>query len=195
MEKWEKYRWVLLLASVFVAVMGLVLLQLLRREPAPIILSTATSPPSPEVTPTPHPVRVYVSGAVLHPDVYALEPDSIVKDALTAAGGSAKDADLDRINLASPLSDGQQVHVPRLGEESPPVQAPSRLSGIAGKINLNTADAALLETLPGLGPVLAQRIVDYRQEHGRFDRIEDIMEVPGIGQRTFEALQDLITTQ
>ena len=186
MEKWEKYRWVLLLASVFVVVIGLVFLQLLRREPAAINLSTATAVPSPQVTPTPRLLRVYVSGAVLHPDVYALEPDSIVKDALMAAGGPAKDADLDRINLASPLSDGQQVHVPRLGEESPPAQAPSRLSGIAGKINLNTADAALLETLPGLGPVLAQRVVAYRQEHGRFDRIEEIMEVSGIGQRKLE---------
>ena len=191
----EKYRGILLLASVFVAVMGLVFLQLLRREPAPIILSTATSRPSPEVTPTPHPFRVYVSGAVLRPDVYTLQPDSIVKDALMAAGGPAEDADLDRINLASALSDGQHVYVPRLGEGSPPVQAPSRLSGIAGKINVNTADVTLLVTLPGVGPVLAQRIVAYRQEHGRFDRIDDIMEVPGIGQRTFEALRDLITTQ
>jgi competence protein ComEA len=195
MEKWEKYRWVLLLASVFVAVLGLVLLQLLRREPAPIILSTATSPPLPEVTPTPRPLRVYVSGAVLHADVYTLDPDSITKDALLAAGGPAKDADLDRINLASALVDGQHIYVPHLGEEDPPVQLPSRFSGIAEKVNVNVADATVLETLPGVGPVLAQRIVAYRQEHGRFARIDDILEVSGIGQQTFEALRDLITTQ
>jgi competence protein ComEA len=112
-----------------------------------------------------------------------------------AAGGPAEDADLDRINLASPLSDGQHIYVPHLGEENPPVQMPSRFSGIVERVNVNLADAAVLETLPGVGPVLAQRIVAYRQEHGRFARIEDIMNVSGIGQRTFEALQDLITTQ
>jgi competence protein ComEA len=195
MEKWEKYRGVLLLASVLATVLGLVFLQLLRREPEPILLTTATAPPSSDATPTPRPLRVYISGAVLRPDVYTLEPDSIAKDALMAAGGPAQDADLDRINLASVLSDGQHVYVPRVGEESPPAQPASRLLGLAGKIDVNTADATLLETLPGVGPVLAQSIVAYRQEHGRFERIEDIMEVSGIGQRTFETLQDLITTE
>jgi competence protein ComEA len=131
---------------------------------------------------------------VLHPDVYTLIPDSIVKDALVAAGGPTEEADLDRINLALPVSDGQHIYVPRLGEESLPVQPPSRLSEVGGQVNLNTADVAVLETLPGIGPVLAQRIVDYRQEHGTFAQVEDLMNVSGIGQRTFDNLRDLITT-
>jgi competence protein ComEA len=193
-EWWERHRRILLLVLIIAAVTGLVLFQVLRPQPAPIILSTATPLPSPEATLTPRPLRVYVSGAVLHPDVYTLIPDSIVKDALLAAGGPTEDADLDRINLALPLSDGQHIYVPRLGEQSPPVQPPSRLPAVSGKINLNTADVAVLETLPGIGPVLAQRIVDYRQEHGTFAQIEDLMNVSGIGQRTFDNLRDLITT-
>jgi comEA protein len=121
--------------------------------------------------------------------------DSIVKDAMVAAGGPAENADLDRINLASPVSDGQHVYVPRLGEENPPVQPPSDQPAPGKKININSADLATLDTLPGIGPVIAQRILDYRQTNGLFDRIEDIMDVPGIGQGTFEKIQDLITTE
>jgi competence protein ComEA len=146
------------------------------------------------VTPTPRPLRVYVSGAVQNPDVYALPPESIVKDAVTAAGGPTSDADLDRINLASPAADGQHIYVPSLGEETLPVQPPSRLPASAGKVNLNTAEAAALESLPGIGPTLAQRILDFRQASGPFERIEDVMEVSGIGPGIFEQIRDLITT-
>lgn len=195
MEEWWERHWRILgSALIIAAVTGLVLFQVLRPQPAPIILRTATPLPSPEATLTPRPFRVYVSGAVLHPDVYTLIPDSIVKDALVAAGGPTEEADLDRINLALPVSDGQHIYVPRLGEESLPVQPPSRLSEVGGQVNLNTADVAVLETLPGIGPVLAQRIVDYRQEHGTFAQVEDLMNVSGIGQRTFDNLRDLITT-
>jgi competence protein ComEA len=195
MEWLERYRWVLLLLLVVVVLFAVVLFQVLRPQPEPIQLSTATPPPSPGATSTPRPLRVYVSGAVRQPDVYLLEPDSIVKDALTAAGGATDDADLDRINLASPVVDGQQVYVPRVGEEDPPVRLPANLPEVGGAVNINTAGVAALESLPGIGPVLAQRIVDYRQEHGPFTRIEEIMDVPGIGQAKFEDLRDLITTE
>jgi competence protein ComEA len=139
-------------------------------------------------------LRVYVSGAVQQPDVYPLPLDSIVKDAIMAAGGATGDADLDRINLALPVADGQHVYVPRLGEENSPVQPLSRQPASGGKVNINTADSAALDSLPGIGPALAQRIIDYRQEHGPFARLEDLMEVSGIGPGTFEKLRDLITT-
>jgi len=197
MEWLDKYRWHLLLATVVVVIAGVIFIQLRRPEPPPLILSTATPFPSPEATPTPRPLRVYVSGAVHHPDVYTVAPDSIVKDALMAAGGPSDEADLDRINLAQPVTDGQQIYVPRIGEEKPPVLPPSGQRSqpiIAGKININTADLAALESLPGIGPALAQRILDYRQANGPFAGPEEIMEVSGIGPATFKGLQDLITT-
>jgi competence protein ComEA len=114
---------------------------------------------------------------------------------MEAAGGPTEDADLERINLALPVSDGQQVHVPRQGEDNPPVQPPSGQPAPGAKVNINTAGIELLESLPGIGPALAQRIVDYRQSHGPFERIEDVTEVSGIGEAIFEAIQDLITTR
>ncbi len=196
MGSWlERYRGVLFFGLFLLAVVAVILFQALRPRPEPILLSPPTALPSPETTPTPRPLRVYVSGAVLQPDVYTLLPDSIVKDALLAAGGPADDADLDRINLALPVADGQHIYVPRQGEEDLPVELPSRLPGSGSKVNINTADLAALESLPGIGPALAQRIVDYRQAHGPFVRIEDIMEVSGIGPATFQEIQDLITTE
>jgi competence protein ComEA len=194
-QRVERYRGIFLFGFIVLALAAIVLFQALRPSPQPILLSTSTSPPSPAVTPTPRPLRVYVSGAVARPDVYTLPPDSIVKDAISAAGGPAGDADLDRINLALSLADGQQVHVPRVGDDNAPVQSSpdGRASGV--KININTADAAALELLQGIGPALAQRIVDYRQAHGPFVRIENIMEVSGIGQATFDKIRELIATE
>lgn len=190
-----RYRWLLFLAIVGLVLTAVILIQVRRPAPQPMILSTATPQPTQMATPTPYTVRVYVSGAVQHPDVYTLLQDSIVKDALEAAGGPTGEADLERINLALPVIDGQQVHVPRQGEDNPPVEPPSRLPAIGSKVNINTADLASLESLPGIGPSLAQRIIDYRQAHGSFERIEDIMEVSGIGESIFEGLQDLITVR
>ena len=196
MDQWpERYRGILFFGSIVLALAAVVLFQVLRPSSQPIILSTSTPLPSPEATPTPRPLRVYVSGAVLHPDVYTLPPDSIVKDAMLAAGGPADDADLDRINLASPVADGQQIYVPRQGEGDLPVQPLSGQRSSDFRVNINTADAVALETLPGIGPALAQRILDYRQAHGPFVRAEDIMEVSGIGKATFEKLRDHITTE
>lgn len=196
MAQWlERYRGIVFVALIAAVIAGLVLFQILRPKPSPIILKPPTPLPSPEVTPTPRPLRVYVSGAVHQPDVYPLPPDSIVKDALLAAGGATDDADLDRINLALPVADGQHVYVPRLGEADLPVQPPSSQPASGGKVNINTADAATLETLPGIGPAIAQRIIDYRQANGPFAKIEDIKDVSGIGDGILSKIQDLIVTE
>jgi competence protein ComEA len=196
MECLERYRVILFMAVVVLVLTGVVALRFLKPAPNPLQLATVTPPPtpSPEATPTPRPLRVYVSGAVQAPDVYALPPDSIVKDALTAAGGPSDEADLDRINLASPLADGQHVYVPSLGEDNPPIQPPSGQRSGGLKVNINTADTVALETLPGIGPTIAGRIVDYRQANGPFSTIEEIMDVSGIGPATFEGIRDLIST-
>jgi competence protein ComEA len=196
MEGWlDRYRGALLVLLVVLVLAGVVVLQLRRPDPPSVILTSPTASPLPQATPTPRPLRVYVSGAVLHPDVYSLPPDSIVKNAIAAAGGVADDADLDRINLAMPVADGQQVYVPHKGEENLPVEPPGNPSTSTGKININTANSAELETLPGIGPSIAQRICEYRQLYGAFVQIEDIMQVSGIGEATFAKIKDRITTK
>ena len=196
MGQWlARNRWLLFGGIVVLVLVALVLLQVRRPSPQPLRLSTAIPQPTQLATPTPYTLRVYVSGAVRNPDVYTLLQDSIVKDAMEAAGGPAEDADLERINLALPVSDGQQVHVPRQGEDSPPVQPPSGQPAAGGKVNINTAGPDLLESLPGIGPALAQRIIYHRQSHCPFERIEDVTAVSVIGDAIFEAIQDLITTR
>ncbi len=195
MEQWlDRYRGLLFFTLIALTLVGIVVFQLLRPEPAEIILTSPTPSPLPQSTATPRLLRVYISGAVQHPDVYTLSLNSIAKDAVVAAGGATDDADLDRINLAMPLADGQHIHVPRLGEEALPADVSSGSPATTGKVNINRAGVAELDTLPGIGPSIAQRICDYRELHGPFARIEDIMEVSGIGQVTFERIRELITT-
>ena len=171
--------------------------------------ATATPPPpsSPAPTATPGPLRVYVSGAVVHPAVYALPPGSIIDDAVRAAGGFSAGADAVAINLAAPLAEGMQIYVPTLAEAAPTppaVRAPaattsaesaSRLGGIttAGLIDINRATATELEILPGIGPTMAANIIAHREANGPFATIEAIMDVPGIGEGRFAAIKDLIT--
>lgn len=149
---------------------------------------------------TPVLINVYVTGAVMHPDVYSLPTGSIVKDALTIAGGSTKDADLVAVNLAAKLEDGDQVTVPvkttgesATGESAAAVSPGSSTSGTHARISINRATLAELDTLPGIGPAKAQAIIDYRTQHGQFKRLEDLQNVKGIGSATFENLKLLIT--
>lgn len=154
--------------------------------PAPPIEKIAAVQPMPEA----EKVVVHVAGLVLTPGVYELPASSRVRDAIAAAGGPVEGADLDGLNLAALLSDGEKVYVPKKGEA--PAAASS--SGLpAGKVNLNTATVQQLEALPGVGPVLAQRIVDYRQRKGRFISIRQLMEVEGIGEKKYASLKDHVT--
>jgi competence protein ComEA len=166
------------------------------QQTAPIVV---VPPPTaaPTVPPTLAPVRVYVSGAANRPGIYALPPHSLVDDALKAAGGATTDADLDRINLALEVHDQQQIHVPRKGESVQPVSsAASEIAPeSATRININTATLAELDKLPKIGPSIAQRIIDYRTKNGPFKKTEDLKNVSGIGDATFEALKDLITVE
>lgn len=189
------------------------------RRPAPTPIEiipppTATATPWPTATPTPAPLRVYVSGAVPRPDVYVLTPGAIVKDAISAAGGFDRDADRENINLAQPLYDGAQVHVPSQaaqatappvgvsGPAATPTVAPTNLSHLPSppavktlapgtKININTASLSELELLPGIGPAMAQRIVEGRP----YATVEDLKKVKGIGDATYKKLAPLVTVQ
>lgn len=187
-------------AMLVVLIAGLIVGRLtnrpIRRANA-ITIATPPPTPTPHPTPTPAPIRVYVSGAVAHPDVYQLPPGSIVKDAVEAAGGTTAEADLAGINLALELADQQQVHVPAQGEVAPPPinggdeSAPNDATG--GPIDINTASAEALETLPGIGPKTAERIIAHRTKHGPFATVEALQDVSGIGPATFEDVKDLIT--
>jgi len=188
----------IILSTVLSLIVGVVIGYFAPHSPssAPIVVSTPVPTPTLFPTPTPAPIRVHVSGAVRQPAVYELPPGSIVQDAVDAAGGPASDADLDRINLALALQDQQQVYVPRQGETHPPPPVSGGEPGSGGPtgalVNINTATTVELETLPRIGPVTAQRIVEYREANGPFETIEDIQNVPGIGPVTFEGLKDLI---
>lgn len=135
-------------------------------------------------------IFVHVGGAVRRPGLYRLTDGARIDDAVRAAGGVLEDADLDALNLAARVKDGDKVLVPA---ESGPGEEPAAGgagSEQGGAINLNTATLADLETLPGIGPALAQRILDYREKNGGFRAVEDLLEVPGIGPKKFEELRD-----
>lgn len=129
---------------------------------------------------------VHVLGAVEKPGLYVLDLEARVVDAVAAAGGTAADADLAAINLARVLTDGEQIVVPVVGAEAEPGAAPPG----DDRVDLNTADQAALETLPRIGPALAERIITWREENGRFQSVDDLLEVPGIGEKLIEGMRD-----
>ena len=138
-------------------------------------------------------VAVHVAGRVRRPGLVRLPAGSRVQDAITAAGGATSGADLDAVNLARKLTDGEQVRVPGPGDPAPP--PPDAAAGPAtpsAPLDLNTATVEQLDTLPGVGEVTAGRIVAYRSAHP-FTTVDELLEVPGIGQRRFEQLKDLVT--
>lgn len=135
-------------------------------------------------------VFVHVSGAVATPGLYVLHEGARVVDAVAAAGGFAAGADETAVNLARPVSDGEQLHVPATGEV--PDAAGTTPAG-DGRVNLNTADAASLDTLPRIGPAMAARIIEWRDANGRFTSVEDLLSVPGIGDKMLETLRALVT--
>lgn len=168
-------------------------------------------------------IRVHVAGAVKNPGVYSLPAWARVVDALKKAGGAASNADLDAINLADPIRDGEQIRFPIRGRPEalpahqptpmPPIVPPTvggtgmgrypfsggshghgsgKKASATGPVNLNSAGIEELQTLPGVGPATAGRIVQFRQEHGPFLRPEDLVNVKGIGQKRFERMRPLV---
>jgi competence protein ComEA len=154
---------------------------------------------SPTTVPTPiGTVIVYISGAVRLPDVYQLPGLARIKDLVLAAGGLTAQADAEQINLAERMSDGQHIHIPRQGEGSTLASAsPNATSGAASQpgklVNINTASAAELEGLPGIGQSFAERIVEYRTANDPFKSVEDLRSVKGIGPALFSKIAPLIT--
>lgn len=154
--------------------------------------------PSPAASGKGRTVTAHVAGAVRKPGVVSLPEGSRVFEALEAAGGATADAVTDALNLAEPVADGAKITVPVGGSLTQTPEAPvdsNSAAGSGGKININTASAEELATLPRVGPVMAQRIVAWRKEHGRFSAVEDLDAVDGIGPKLLESLRPLVTVQ
>jgi competence protein ComEA len=168
---------------------GLVILLTSPDRGQPILLLPA---------PTPHPIRVHVSGSVVEPGVYAMAQGAIVQDALRAAGGATGETALQAVNLAQTIHDGERLYFPSQSELATtgatafPAVVDAADSATGDRIDLNQATAPELEMLPGIGPSLAQKIVDFREQQGPFGSVEDLMDVPGIGPAKLEAVKELI---
>jgi len=209
-----RLRW--LLTLVILGAAGFGLARWWRTSPAPdaaTLLPTvvaqeiqATSLPFPQAAS----IGVDIIGAVQSPGLYYVPPGARVDDVITAAGGFAPDADRDAVNLAARVEDEQQLRVPRVGDalaaapsavvvdnqvvvsgsdasDTLPVEHPT-----SGRLDLNTADKAALEALPNIGPVTAQRILDFRAANGRFHSLDQLDEIEGIGSATINSLRDLV---
>lgn len=167
----------------------------------------ATQPPEQNAPPAGNEeIVVHVAGAVKNPGVVRIRRGSRVDDAVRAAGGFSSQADPDSVNLAQPLEDGVQVYVPRKGEsvvvegrvgavEPSSASARARSEGSTGRININTATAEQLESLPGIGPVTARAIVEYRRQNGGFHSVEELLEVRGIGEKRLEQIRPFVTVR
>jgi competence protein ComEA len=145
--------------------------------------------------PTEKPVIVYITGAVPRPGVYALPKGARVQDAISASGGFLAEAEKSQINLAALVEDGEKLDIPYLEGALPVLgtPVPEVVTSTTELININTASLAELDSLPGIGPTTAQKIIDYRQQNGPFLNAEDIINVSGIGPGTYERIKDLIT--
>lgn len=145
-------------------------------------------------------IMVHISGEVYKPGIIKLETGKRLVDAIELAGGLKKDADLDRMNLAKKLLDEEKIYIPKIGEEIDPnmdmvsMESATVQSSGSGKININTCTKEELITLPGIGEVIAGRIVDYRSAN-QFKNIDDIKSVSGIGDKKFEGIKELITVK
>lgn len=168
-------------ALLLVVALGILLLRPSQQEPIQVILPAASAATAE--------LKVYVSGAVQSPAVYVLGSEDRVEDALRAAGGPADGADLDRINLASKLRDGDHLLVPRRGETLPPNTAG------APKLNLNAATQRELEALPGIGEVRARQVIESRTSEGLFLDSTELLTRQILPLSVYERVKDLVTTR
>jgi competence protein ComEA len=175
-----------------------------RSSPAPLVLpkagpgaSSASATGTGMATTAPDAeVAVHAAGAVTHPGLYVLAGGSRVADVVAAAGGPLPEADLDQVNLATKVADGDRVHVPRRGEVAatggPSSPGDASPTSRPPTVDLNAATAEQLDELPGIGPALAKAIVDHRTRHGRFRAVDDLLDVRGIGPAKLDGLRDLV---
>ena len=202
----EKITIILLLVVIIVGA-GIVLYKNINSEDNFVInRASDTSENNPAIQIEIPPLIIHIAGAVKNPGVYQLESTDRIVDAVKIAGGATEEANLDLINLASLLKDGQKIIVPfktysETGEEintntyNYVSSAYSSSGSTSAKININTANANMLQNLPGIGPVLSERIIEYRNQNGLFGVIDDVMDVSGIAEKKYEGIKDQICVQ
>lgn len=185
----ERYRSWLAVSAVVLAALGAIAAVWLAR-PQPSTARVVLPTPRPSVAPT---VLVHVAGEVLSPGVYRLPATARVADALAAAGGATADGDPQALNLAAQVEDGQKLTVPRRAP-TPRPGAPAATPADR-RLNLNVASAAELDTLPGVGPVTAQRILEWRERNGAFASVEQLKELKLVNASVFERIKDLVVVE
>lgn len=170
-----------IVAAAISVVIGVVRGAAATEEPVAAVISEAAMPA----------IYVHVFGAVVEPGLYRLDDGARVVDIVAAAGGLTDNADESAINLARVLADGEQLYVPVIGEVAPPAVEAHGSAG--GLVNLNSADVSALDGLPRIGPAIADRIIEWRETNGPFTSVDDLLAVPGIGEKMLAALRDLVT--
>ena len=202
----EKISIIILLVVIIIGG-GIVLYKNMNSEANFTINRVSNIPEDNPATPIEIPsVIVHIAGAVKNPGVYQLKSTDRIVDAVKIAGGETEEANLDLINLAALLKDGQKIIIPykiynQTGEEmnkdiyNNVENGYSSSVSTSAKVNINTADTIILQTLPGIGPVLSERIIEYRNQNGLFGVIDDIKDVSGIAEKKYEGIKDLICVQ
>ncbi len=208
-ELWDDYRHLLTVPRL--AMVGAALLLVVgftayrmwvpaNPPPAEVIIPRATAlADQPFSTPEPKPLLVHIAGAVHVPGVYQLQGQGRVVDLVQAAGGLTSDADSDRVNLADVLFDGQWVYIPRIGQKVIPAPVGGTHNshnaelGRSGPLNINAATAEQLQTLPGVGPAIANAIVKHRERIGGFTSVDGLLAVSGIGPAKLAQIRELVT--
>ena len=186
-------RWTIAACLILAAALTLsgAALLMARPEPASITIHPPLPTETPAPTPTREPIQVYVTGAVANPEqVYTLPWGSRVQEALEAAGGLSAAADRSAVNLAALVRDGDQIHVAAAAGAGAAFELATPSGGL--RVRINSASLEELESLPGVGSVTAQRIIEYREQVGELTDLADLDQVPGIGPKTLETLQDQV---
>jgi competence protein ComEA len=181
---WLRRNFILLAAIGLGVVLGIAALRVFDDRSAPeIVVRDAAQTRT---------ISVQVSGAVVSPGVYDLDPDARLEDAILAAGGASNEADLAALNLARRLKDGEDIEIPAIR----PTPGPGTVVADGGevRVDVNTASAEELDSLPGIGPALADAIIEYRSDNGPFGSVDELARVPGISARMVDAMRDLLTT-
>ena len=148
-------------------------------------------------------IKVYVTGAVNFPGVIELEEGARIQDAINLAGGAKEDANLEKVNLAYCLEDGQKLYIPNIGENEVEYISTENGDNVIeknpnsnnSKVNINTGGVEELKALPGVGDLLAQKIIDYREENGKFKTIDELKNVSGIGDKKFESMKEYVSVK
>jgi competence protein ComEA len=188
MKPWQNVLLGILLGLLFAAI---ILLFILPQRGTPIPLVTITANPAVNKTPEIEQIKVELVGAVKQPGVYDFPKGIHLLDAIDLSGGVAEGADLSKINLALVLKDGQKITIPTLGSQN--LSSNNSTHEATALLDINLATVEQLMDLPQIGEIKAQAIMTYRNDHGPFQKLEDLIEVPGVGKSIFEAIKSLIT--